>query len=557
MKLIAGVTIRGFRSIQDCSLASIEDFTALAGLNNSGKSNFLRALNAFFNAETDPGQAVDVGEDYFRPDRKKKKAKEISVTVSFALPDQFKFRKGLEAVETLLGGRRFSITKAWRTQQLSPAYMLDGSVLDSDDRGRVDQFLQLISFRYIPNRVLPIEVIRSNHEALRDVLIRRLGRRTKGSDAAFEQIRATSDSLVAELAAHVSEASPDIEAIRLATPRSWADVVFAFGYRLGCGDGLEDVEYDDDVQGSGVQSLLMLETLHLIDRDYFQKFGWRQAAVWALEEPESSLHASLEARVGSYLADVSAQADSRLQVLCTTHSNYVLSHAKRAVVVKKELGVTRCTCPNSPTEAVEEVAQLGVSPWVHPLLFYPLDPLIIVEGKGDTIVLMEALRHVRPARVVRVASLEDLEGGSVTGGVDEIRRYVRAHARTIRARRADAPVVVILDWDAAGKASSIASAVAADAPFSVMVWPEEDANPRLDDSFRGLERFFPDRLIDQVESEGAPLMTTATSQKSIKPRDYKTVVKPALSALAAAGLRESDLVFMRPFISRVLASVGA
>ena len=55
---------------------------------------------------------------------------------------------------------------------------------------------------------------------------------------------------------------------------------------------VKDAEIDDASQGSGIQSLLMFETLSLIDRDYFQKFGWRQAAIWAVEEPESSLHSS-------------------------------------------------------------------------------------------------------------------------------------------------------------------------------------------------------------------------------------------------------------------------
>jgi hypothetical protein len=95
--------------------------------------------------------------------------------------------------------------------------------------------------------------------------------------------------MIETLVKRLTEASPDMGKIRLATRTSWTDMAFAFGYRLGQGD----FELADAVQGSGIQSLLMLETLYLIDRDYFQKFGWRQAAVWAVEEPESSLHTSL------------------------------------------------------------------------------------------------------------------------------------------------------------------------------------------------------------------------------------------------------------------------
>ena len=63
MKLISKVRIEGFRSIRRAAISELGNFTVFAGLNNSGKSNVLRALNAFFNAETDPGRYVDVDDD--------------------------------------------------------------------------------------------------------------------------------------------------------------------------------------------------------------------------------------------------------------------------------------------------------------------------------------------------------------------------------------------------------------------------------------------------------------------------------------------------------------
>ena len=102
MKLISKIGIKGFRSVRGETVTELGDFTAFAGLNNSGKSNVLRALNAFFTGETDPGRAVNVDDDFFRPDLRKKKAKRIKVTVAFSLPDHFRFRKGLQAVEAAL-----------------------------------------------------------------------------------------------------------------------------------------------------------------------------------------------------------------------------------------------------------------------------------------------------------------------------------------------------------------------------------------------------------------------------------------------------------------------
>jgi len=63
VKLISEIEIEGFRSIRSTILSGLNDFTTLAGLNNSGKSNALRALNSFFNSQTDLGTEIDVDAD--------------------------------------------------------------------------------------------------------------------------------------------------------------------------------------------------------------------------------------------------------------------------------------------------------------------------------------------------------------------------------------------------------------------------------------------------------------------------------------------------------------
>jgi len=95
MKLISKIEIWGFRSIYHAVLDGIGNFTALAGLNNSGKSNLLRALNAFFSGETDIGQPINIYNDFYRYQTRKK---EIWVGITFNLPQQFNFRKDLEPV---------------------------------------------------------------------------------------------------------------------------------------------------------------------------------------------------------------------------------------------------------------------------------------------------------------------------------------------------------------------------------------------------------------------------------------------------------------------------
>ncbi|HLA81618.1 MAG TPA: AAA family ATPase, partial [Thermoleophilia bacterium] len=124
MNLISEIEIEGFRSVREARLSDLGNFTAFAGLNNSGKSNLLRATHAFFTDYTDPEQLLSVDDDYYRPDLRKKKAKRIRVTVKFNLPSSFKFRKGLEPVSGFLGSSPFRITKEWRRLAPSASYFL-------------------------------------------------------------------------------------------------------------------------------------------------------------------------------------------------------------------------------------------------------------------------------------------------------------------------------------------------------------------------------------------------------------------------------------------------
>ena len=92
MKLISSVKIDDFSSIAEAASVEFGNFTALAGLNNSGKSNVLRALNAF-SGYGDPGKHISIENDYHRQYLKRKKAKKIRVAVKFSLPGQFTFRR--------------------------------------------------------------------------------------------------------------------------------------------------------------------------------------------------------------------------------------------------------------------------------------------------------------------------------------------------------------------------------------------------------------------------------------------------------------------------------
>lgn len=64
MKIIDSVTIRYFRSVYTLNLTNCRDLTVIAGKNDVGKSNILKALNLFFCQQSDYFHNFDFTEDY-------------------------------------------------------------------------------------------------------------------------------------------------------------------------------------------------------------------------------------------------------------------------------------------------------------------------------------------------------------------------------------------------------------------------------------------------------------------------------------------------------------
>jgi predicted ATPase len=552
MRLISKIHVQGFRSIRDAVLDDIQPLTTFAGLNNSGKSNVLRALSAFFTGETEPNKPIDVDDDFYRPHLNAKKRKRIRVAVTFTLPHNFAFRHGLERVRELLGGSEFEIAKEWHRNEPWPRYFLNGN--ERETSWEIEQFLALIHFRYIPNRVLPANAIRGEHKALRDALIRRLGRKKASDPGAFSTFKTASEKMLAPLVKRFGQMCPGEGEVRLATPESWSDLAFAFGYRLA-GDGYE---IEDFAQGAGIQSLLMFETFYLIDRDYFQKFGWRQAAVWAVEEPESSLHSTLEAQMADFLRRTSREAESRMQVFSTTHSDLVIQYADRVFLVEKRGVESRFLAEQNPRAALDALAKSGVSRWVHPILEHPLDPILFVEGDTDRAFWLQALNVIRPTRSVQVLCLTQLTDGAQSGGADAMRHYLKEHAPAIKVRRQEAPVMAVLDWDAANKESQFrALSPVTDGRLQVLTWPEDQANLKLGKSFRGIERFLPNRLIEMAMKKGALIGTRPDGQYVVGKEDYDAKVKPMLhQILDENNLTAEDLQHCKLFIETVFRNLG-
>ncbi len=197
----------------------------------------------------------------------------------------------------------------------------------------------------------------------------------------------------------------------------------------------------------------------------------------------------------------------------------------------------------------------GVSRWVHPILFWPLDPIILVEGKGDRELFEEAFQFFKPRRRIHVVDLPAL-GSSSDGGVHPIHQYIKANANAIRSRRTDAAVIVVLDWDAAGKLEQFKKLVKEPSPYKVLVWPEGSANPRAGKCFRGVERFLSDRVLDCAMTQGAPIGRKKNGEYVVAAPEYDSV-KKKLAEIVRDGLERADFVYAEEFVRQVLKEAEA
>ena len=87
---ITEISIKNFRSIVNMNI-DVEQLNMFVGLNDVGKSNVLKALNLFFNNETDYNEKFAFESDFSQLfPQKSKKAKEIVIKIIFEVPQNYK-----------------------------------------------------------------------------------------------------------------------------------------------------------------------------------------------------------------------------------------------------------------------------------------------------------------------------------------------------------------------------------------------------------------------------------------------------------------------------------
>lgn len=144
MNLIKQVEVAYFRSVYKDQLDNCSGTNIIFGRNDAGKSNVLRALNLFFNNETNPGQVFRFERDFSHARQSEAKPEKgikkfVYVKIWFETP--LTYRASL--------GESFWIKKQWSvTNQDTPKFY--SSILEPRLQQYVTRLLNKIQFHYIP-----------------------------------------------------------------------------------------------------------------------------------------------------------------------------------------------------------------------------------------------------------------------------------------------------------------------------------------------------------------------------------------------------------------------
>lgn len=391
---IKEISIKNFRSISTINIRT-DRINMLVGLNDVGKSNVLKALNLFFNGETDYNEKFLFGSDFsklYSP--KSKKAKEITIMVTFDVPSKYK------------GYGEYIWEKRWRKDGIVKDEIRTSTGEDISPRSRIPNLLRKIVYRYVPAvkskeyyRVLLIELYKAVSSAVDSPLI-----------TAAEQFSLT-------LQEHTSALSEQILSYigmksELALPQNFSEIFETLMFQTQKTDS--DIMVPLSQRGDGIQARhIPIILSYIATEDYKQSNSQGSTkinTVWGFEEPENGL----ELIKAFEMADEFLEYSKEVQIFVTTHSPAFYAkkdeEGVKVIYIQKSIDNDATILLSNPQRSYMD-ENLGLMPLVTPYIaetnkrIYEMKrlweetplldkPTIMVEGKSDRMYLEMAIRQL-------------------------------------------------------------------------------------------------------------------------------------------------------------------
>lgn len=355
MEIIKSVQIRKFRSLKSVTKKlEFAELNIFVGQNDQGKSNLLRALNLFFNNETDMDTRFRFSEDYcYHSNTGKGTRHEIRIDLVIHPPERrFKHAKPLKW------------TKRWRQ---------DGSVVEERKyissgeevpiRDGVSQWLDKIRYRYIPaikGQSYFSALMGELHDVLNEAHAETLA--TQGEEF-ISGIQQVTEDITRDLSQQIGISNT------IQVPSDFKQLFsnLDFGVRLGANT------YHLKQRGDGIKVRhipVILKYMSEQERNISRAGYVKPDTIWGFEEPENNL----ELRYAFELAKSFKEYSKDIQIFVTTHSPafYALDQTEEDGVNTFYIsqGADNCTQVSKVThDDTDELHEsMGLLPLITPYL---------------------------------------------------------------------------------------------------------------------------------------------------------------------------------------------
>lgn len=428
---IHDITIKNFRGIKNVERIKCGSVNTIVGRNDSGKSALIKALNTFFNEKIKPedifqGKAEDEHTEIIVRFDTLSTVNELALDTEgkLAISKVFYFDKNERAkVETYYICNDIvheKVKNCWGVKEeelnqyitdLGEEYTRSGRGVTNlskiekikdltstlprvEQRHKADEFLKNIGKQY-SDIEMPIFSIFEAEQNLNVGATDFQGQFKQLAVASLEKNKALTDRIEQEvttdlttefdvITAFMQKNVPEIDKIEPRVSCNWSGLVkFDLDLRF------KNEKYSVPIanKGTGFKRLLMVA--------YFEYLATRQTAqhqIFAIEEPETYLHPSLQEDLLSSILTISQNS----QFYITTHSPVFAGATKQSnvIVVQKDDSISNYLNIANENDLLNLViSELGIRPNYN-LLNDNIRKVVFVEGKGDAIFWNNAISKI-------------------------------------------------------------------------------------------------------------------------------------------------------------------
>jgi len=425
---ISRAHISNFRALQAVDVP-LSKCSVLLGENDVGKTSFLLALDRFFSNKklTDP-------DDFFGRDT----SVAITITLTFSeLIEDETLKPLLRADGSLVVRKVFAFDGAPDIKAL-----MDDDSTKAVDKAILTGLLSNDAFHFIPvRRDLSVQFSMNKTSLLGKTLRIKMREAVDGNDADDSVIKVEkllTDAIEdpkAKLQAFLREQMHNDD-MRLVFDDLDVDPIEGVSFKMKlCDDKMEDVLVEN--RGAGTQNNLIIALFRLVASLHIEgRF------IFAMEEPENSLHPKAQRQLFSVLQDISEKS----QVIVTTHSPVFLERSK----FENNIILTRTAKGNTVARVFDksQLDEIRINLGIR-----PSDALL--KGGGNCAILVEGNTEEEAfPTFMEMAGVSEFKLGiAIVSMRNSSTAVVSGTAKLLGAY--GIPCVVVLDNDAKGTAEDI------------------------------------------------------------------------------------------------------